>query len=262
VSEAAAEDGSTMADLNADGKPHEMLGTTINITEPGYVYIWLSNESTTPVPVYFDDFAVTHTKSPVVQSNDHFAFGMDISSFSYQRESGLRNDFLYNGGSEQQVNVDANIYDMPYRGMDVSIGRMMQVDPMSDLYSSISPYNYAFNNPVFFSDPMGDEPPRNSREYIDASRNMDMERNYYHSHGVIRDDDLYERAFVRAGTMGLDYSLSTPATSWQDHIATIFPSDVLSDVHITSFTVVPPRRFESYKETGMIFNPRFISMSP
>jgi len=110
------------------------------------------------VELYFDDFKVTHTKSAVVQSNDYFAFGMDNSALSYQRENMIKNNFLYNAGSEQQVNVDANLYDMPYRGMDVSIGRMMQVDPMSDRYSSLSPYNYAFNNPVFLNDPGGASP--------------------------------------------------------------------------------------------------------
>lgn len=30
----------------------------IDITEPGYVYIYLSNENGTPIEVYFDDFKV------------------------------------------------------------------------------------------------------------------------------------------------------------------------------------------------------------
>ncbi len=35
---------------------HELVTSpTINITDAGYVYIWLSNENTTPVEVYFDD---------------------------------------------------------------------------------------------------------------------------------------------------------------------------------------------------------------
>jgi hypothetical protein len=36
-----------------------------------------------------------------------------------------------------QGSIDQNIYDMPYRGMDVSIGWMMQVDPMADSYFSL-----------------------------------------------------------------------------------------------------------------------------
>ena len=35
---------------------HQQLFGTINVTEPGYVYIYVSNEETTPVEVYFDNF--------------------------------------------------------------------------------------------------------------------------------------------------------------------------------------------------------------
>ncbi|MBY0434057.1 MAG: hypothetical protein K2U26_08120 [Cyclobacteriaceae bacterium] len=144
--------------------PHERLQSPeLSIMEAGYVYIYLSNEETTPVEVYFDDFKVAHTKSPVVQSNDNFAHGMENSSLSYQRESSVKNNFLYNAGSEVQTSIDANIYDMPYRGMDVSIGRMMQVDPMADNFSSYNPYNYSFSNPVVFNDPSGAIPAPDSR---------------------------------------------------------------------------------------------------
>ena len=35
---------------------------------------------------------------------------------------------------------------------------MHQVDPMSDWYSSLTPYNYAFNNPIHWNDPNGADP--------------------------------------------------------------------------------------------------------
>jgi hypothetical protein len=192
---------------------HEYIASpTITITQPGYVYIYLSNESmqppnASPIPieVYFDDFKVTHTKTPVVQSNDHFAHGMDNSELSYQRENSVKNNFLYNAGSEVQGSIDQNIYDMPYRGMDVSIGRMMQVDPMADTYSSHTTYNYAFNDPVFFNDPNGADPNSDGWNQIQESRNYDMERNYYNTHGIYGDDDMYGMMFGRAGTLGYNY---------------------------------------------------------
>ncbi|UXE67872.1 MAG: hypothetical protein KA713_04510 [Chryseotalea sp. WA131a] len=186
---------------------HEYIASpTITITQPGYVYIYLSNESmqppnASPIPieVYFDDFKVTHTKTPVVQSNDHFAHGMDNSALSYQRENSTKNNFLYNAGSEVQGSIDQNIYDMPYRGMDVSIGRMMQVDPLAGSYSSHSTYNYAFNDPVFFNDPNGADPNSDGWNQIQESRNYDMERNYYNTHGIYGDDDMYGMMFGKIG---------------------------------------------------------------
>jgi hypothetical protein len=37
------------------------------------------------------------------------------------------------------------------------LGKFLQVDPMADKYGSLTPYNYAGNNPVIFNDPMGDD---------------------------------------------------------------------------------------------------------
>jgi hypothetical protein len=44
---------------------------------------------------------------------------------------------------------------MFYRGYDPTIGRMLQVDPYATMYSSVSTYNYAMNNPVLLNDPTG-----------------------------------------------------------------------------------------------------------
>jgi hypothetical protein len=66
---------SVTAKENGNGTLHQELSfegiDKISITEPGYVYIWLSNENDTPVEVYFDDFTVTHVKSPVIQTDDY-----------------------------------------------------------------------------------------------------------------------------------------------------------------------------------------------
>jgi hypothetical protein len=63
---------------------HEKLEDTMVATMPGYVYVYLSNEETSPVDVYFDDFKVEQVKSPVVQSQDYYPFGLTFNS--YQRE--------------------------------------------------------------------------------------------------------------------------------------------------------------------------------
>ena len=75
---------------------HEQLTSpNITIKQPGYVYIYLSNEEASLVEVYFDDFKVTHTKSPVIQSEDFYPFGLSFNS--HQRENSLTNQYKYNG---------------------------------------------------------------------------------------------------------------------------------------------------------------------
>ncbi len=134
---------------------HERLffnSSEIPITEAGYLYIWLSNENATPVEVYFDDFKVTHVKSPVIQSDDYYPFGLQFNSYS--RENSVENKRLYNG-KELQKELGLTWYDYGWRNYDPQIGRWNQVDPLVDHYEDWSPYNYVQDNPVSRTDPDG-----------------------------------------------------------------------------------------------------------
>ena len=83
--------------------------------------------------------------------NEYYAYGLQTAS-SWTRE-GNSNNFLYNGGTEQ--NAITGLYDLTYRNFDPVLGRFHQVDPLADRYSSQSPYNYGNNNPAYFNDPTG-----------------------------------------------------------------------------------------------------------
>ncbi len=133
--------------------PHELIASpTINITQPGYVYIYLSNENPTPVEVYFDDFKVTHTKSPVIQTDDYYAFGLAFNS--YRRENTTPNQYLYNS-MELQDELNLVLYDYLARKYDPMIGRFTTIDPHSENYLSWAPFNYVANNPIILTDPTG-----------------------------------------------------------------------------------------------------------
>lgn len=159
--------------LAPEGVLHEKLETyssqtqsnEILIEEPGYVYIYLSNEEP-GTEVYFDDFKVTHTKSPVIQSDDYYPFGLTFNSYS--RENSLENRYLYNQGTgeitfktERILDLELNVDQSKYRTYDYTTGRWWQVDPLADAGDlvELTPYNYSFNNPVRYNDPNGDCPP-------------------------------------------------------------------------------------------------------
>jgi RHS repeat-associated protein len=133
---------------------HEKLTSPeIQITEPGFVYIYLSNEEGSLVEVYFDDFKVTHSiESPIVQSNDYYPFGLAFNS--YYRENSTKNNHLYNG-SELQDELDLNWVDYGARMHMPEVGRFYSVDPYSTEYYSISPYSYCLNSPLNAIDPDG-----------------------------------------------------------------------------------------------------------
>jgi RHS repeat-associated protein len=134
---------------------HELLASpAITITQPGYVYIYLSNEETTAVEVYFDDFKVTQAKSAIVQQGDFYPFGLTFNAYS--RENTLPNNYLFNSGAERQFDLELNWDYTLYRTYDPSIGLFRQVDPKVDDFYGWTPYNYAYANPISNNDPKGD----------------------------------------------------------------------------------------------------------
>lgn len=146
ISTAAKESGQDVA--------HERLfSPNVTITDPGFVYIYLSNEEGTPLEVYFDDFKVTQTtKTPIVQSDDYYPFGLTFNSYSI--ENMTLNPYLYNG-KEKQDELGLNWLDFGARMYMPDIGRWGLPDQLADNAPAQTPFRYGFNNPLKFVDPDG-----------------------------------------------------------------------------------------------------------
>ena len=129
ISTAAKETGSDVA--------HERLfSPDIAITEPGYVYIYLSNEEEDPVEVFWDDFRVEHVKCPVIQMEDYFPFGLGFNSHS--REYSLVQDYKYNG-KELQNELALQWLDYGARMYLSDVARWAVIDPLSPVLADYSP---------------------------------------------------------------------------------------------------------------------------
>jgi RHS repeat-associated protein len=145
MTNAAKEDGTNV--------PFEKLSAWVVINEPGYVYVYLSNENPTPLEVYFDDFKVTQVKSPIVENNDYYPYGGSMTT-SYTREGSLFNRWKY---SNKELINDLNLGWMDYgvrqrRDFDP---RWRTIDPLAEMSRRWSPYNYAIDNPMRYIDPDG-----------------------------------------------------------------------------------------------------------
>jgi len=86
----------------------------------------------------------------ITEEENYYPFGLSHSNYwslnSYQ--------YKYNG---KELQRDSGMYDYGARFYMSDIGRWGVVDPLAEKMRRHSPYNYAFNNPIYFIDPDGRE---------------------------------------------------------------------------------------------------------
>ncbi|MBY0434098.1 MAG: hypothetical protein K2U26_08325 [Cyclobacteriaceae bacterium] len=132
----------------------EKLALDVSVTNNGYIFIYLTNESN--YDVYFDDLQIIHEKNTmslrVTESADYYPFGLLVEGTRYRDESRLVNSYGYQGEySEFDARTGWNRFAL--RGnYDSRIGRWQSGDPYSQY---ASPYIGMGNNPANRIDPNG-----------------------------------------------------------------------------------------------------------
>ena len=140
---------------------HQQMYLDITVPTGGYLYTYVANESNVSASsVYYGDFTIVHTRSTpilqVLQTSDYYPFGLQIAAGSYQKQTALDNDYLYNG-KELQDEHNLGWMDYGARMYQPEIARWNAIDPSSENYVNQSPYHYAGNNPVLFVDYDGND---------------------------------------------------------------------------------------------------------
>jgi RHS repeat-associated protein len=141
--------------VGAEGILTSHIRNTGEITKNGYLYIYCSNES--QVDVFFDNLQVVHSRGRLLEETHYYPFGLTMAAISSKAVGSIENRKKYNG-IEFENDLDVNIYDAYYRELDPQLGRWWQVDPQTDNMEQWSPYASNYNNPLLYSDPMGDWP--------------------------------------------------------------------------------------------------------
>jgi len=94
----------------------------------------------------------------IVEENNYYPFGLKHKGYNNAQGAMRNHKYGFNGKEEQDDNISGyqlNWLDFGARNYDAALGRWMNLDPVAEMAPSITPYRYAFNNPLSFVDPDG-----------------------------------------------------------------------------------------------------------
>jgi RHS repeat-associated protein len=129
---------------------NQTLGLAAMAPKNGYAYVYVSNLS--DQTVYFDNLKMTITAGNIIEEDHYYPFGLKIAAISSKKlgdggEGTLKNNYLYNG-KELFDDGGLNWYNYGIRNFDPQIARFPQLDPLTDQYPFLTPFQYAGNDPV------------------------------------------------------------------------------------------------------------------
>lgn len=90
---------------------------------------------------------------PSKKTGSYYPFGLKHKGYNNTVTStniALKRKF---GGKEYQDELGLDSYDFGARNYDAALGRWMNIDPLAEQMRRYSPYNFAFDNPIYWADP-------------------------------------------------------------------------------------------------------------
>jgi RHS repeat-associated protein len=113
--------------------------------------------------VWFDDVKIVKgntSETVIVEESNYYPFGLKHKGYNNVISSNGNSTAQKFGFGGKELNEELGIqwHDFGARNYDASLGRWMNLDPLAEQMRRHSPYNYAFDNPIYFIDPDGMAP--------------------------------------------------------------------------------------------------------
>jgi len=92
----------------------------------------------------------------IVQEKNYYPFGLKHKGYNNIVRGTENKHFTYNGKEHAEA-LGLNFIEMDWRQYDPATGRFITIDALADLPEQVdlTPYNFAWNNPIMYSDPSG-----------------------------------------------------------------------------------------------------------
>ncbi|MEM7085846.1 MAG: DUF6443 domain-containing protein [Bacteroidota bacterium] len=97
---------------------------------------------------------VINPSTDIVEESNYYPFGLKHLGYNYTVSSNgnaLAQQWKF-GGKQIQEELGLQWYDVSARNFDPALGRWMNIDPLAEQMRRHSPYNFGFNNPIYFQD--------------------------------------------------------------------------------------------------------------
>lgn len=178
---------SSLPDPEAIGniaQPQIVMGLSFFPTAEGFYdyqnkkYIYQYKDQIGNVRLSYARNATTN-ELEIIDRNDYYPFGLNILQGAEFSVNGSPLNYKF-GGKELQ---ETGMYDFGARNYMPDVGRWFGADPMAELSPDLSPYRYAFNNPISFTDPDGmyEDDYGGGDYYDDSDREPDFELPHFNT---------------------------------------------------------------------------------
>ena len=144
----------------------------------------------------------------IIEENNYYPFGLTHNGYNGGTNGQRHHKYMF-GGKELQDEIlgssSFEVYDFGARNYDAALGRWMNVDPLAEQMRRHSPYNYAFNNPIYFIDPDGMAPQENNccgdppfwQQLLDFFTGAGRGKDQMASRGTMSTEELDQRDMQR-----------------------------------------------------------------
>lgn len=141
-------------------QPEGYVEPEFNPSDPreiiGYSYTFQYKDHLGNIRLAYEDIDENGSIDPateIKEENHYYPFGLKQQGYN-STVNGRDHNYGF-GGKEENDELGLAWMDFSARNYDATLGRWMNIDPLADQMRRHSPYNYAFDNPIFFIDPDG-----------------------------------------------------------------------------------------------------------